>query len=228
MTRVLIVDDDPKFRSYVAQGLETHGIEGLAAADAAGALALLEGRREQPPDLALLDVMMPGSSGWELLERLRAAGHELPVIFVTAKHAVDDRVRGLRLGADDYILKPFEFEELIARIEAVLRRRRTLPVLEVQDVRIDLAHRTVERAGRRVELSPKEFDLLLALVEAEGRVLTRSELLRRVWGIEFDPQTNVVDTAVARLRKRLDRGTQPLVLTVVGQGYRVARAGTSS
>jgi two-component system copper resistance phosphate regulon response regulator CusR len=178
--------------------------------------------------VALLDVMMGGRSGWELLEEMRARGHDMPVLFVTAKHAVDDRVRGLRLGADDYVLKPFEFEELIARIEAVLRRRRALPVLEAHDVRIDLAHRTVERDGRRVDLSPKEFDLLLALVEAQGRVLSRAELLKRVWGIEFDPQTNVVDTAVARLRKRLDRGVEPLILTVVGEGYRIAPRGAQA
>jgi len=225
MTRILIVDDDPKLRSYVAKGLAAQGLESLVAADAAEALRLLEQPPGPTPDLALLDVMMGEVSGWDLLEQMRARGHDMPVLFVTAKHAVDDRVRGLRLGADDYILKPFEFEELLARIEAVLRRRRTLPVLEVHDVRIDLARRTVQRGGQRIELSPKEFDLLLALVEAQGRVLSRAELLQRVWGIEFDPQTNVVDTAVARLRKRLDRGSQPLILTVVGQGYCIAPSG---
>jgi two-component system copper resistance phosphate regulon response regulator CusR len=224
MTRVLIVDDDPKFRSYVARGLTAQGLEALTAADADEALRLLE-RAGPGPDVALLDVMMDGLSGWQLLEHMRARGHELPVIFVTAKHAVDDRVRGLRLGADDYILKPFEFQELLARIEAVLRRRRSLPVLEVDDLRIDLARRTVERDGRRLDLSPKEFDLLLALAESQGRVLSRAELLRRVWAIDFDPQTNVVDTAVARLRKRLERGPQPLIQTVVGQGYRLAPRG---
>jgi len=225
MTRVLIVDDDPKFRSYVAKGLLAQGLEALVAADADEALRLLDTDGGPPPDMALLDVMMPGRTGWELLEELRARGRDLPIIFVTAKHGVEDRVRGLRLGADDYILKPFEFDELIARIEAVLRRRRALPVISVADLRIDLAHRTIERAGRRIELSPKEFDLLLALIEAEGRVLSRAELLHRVWGIDFDPETNVVDTAVARLRKRLDRGAQPLIQTVVGQGYRIAAAG---
>jgi len=224
MTRVLLVDDDPKLLSYVAKGLTAQGMECLVAADAEEALSLLAQPGLSMPDVALLDVMMGERSGWELLEEMRMRGHEMPVLFVTAKHAVDDRVRGLRLGADDYILKPFEFEELLARIEAVLRRRHTLPVLEVHDVRVDLAHRTVDRDGRRVELSPKEFDLLLALVEAQGRVLSRTELLKSVWGIEFDPQTNVVDTAIARLRKRLDRGARPLIQTVVGQGYCISPA----
>ena len=123
MTRILIVDDDPKFRGYVAKGLAAQGLETLTAGSAEEALDLL-GAGGPRPDVALLDVMMGGLSGWELLEQLRARGHDMPVLFVTAKPAVDDRVRGLRLGAVDYILKPFEFEELLARIEAVLRRRR--------------------------------------------------------------------------------------------------------
>jgi DNA-binding response OmpR family regulator len=173
----------------------------------------------------LLDVMMPERSGWELLEELRTEGRDVPVIFVTAKREVQDRVRGLRTGADDYILKPFEFDELLARIEAVVRRRGSAPVLAVGDLKLDPARRLAERAGRRIELSAREYDVLRVLVEGRGRVVSRAELLSTVWGIEFDPHTNLVDTTVARLRRRIDRGRAPLIDTVVGQGYRIVARG---
>jgi two-component system OmpR family response regulator len=223
--KVLIVDDDPKFGAHVGEGLGAHGIENRVVGSAEDALAELRGGSADPPDLILLDVMLPRRSGWELLEELRAAGEETPVIFVTARRAVQERVRGLRAGADDYILTPFEFDELLARIDAVLRRRRARQVMTVADVRIDVASRQVERGGRRIELSPREFDVLRVLAENRGRVVSRAELLRNVWGIRFDPQTNVVDTVVARLRRRVERPGQPLIDTVVGSGYRI-RAGS--
>ncbi len=219
--KILIVDDDPKLRGFVAKGLETHGIDSVSASDGAEALAVLERSIADRPDLVLLDVMMPGKSGMEFLEELRRRGHDLPVIFVTARRGVEDRVKGLRIGADDYVLKPFEFDELLARIEAVIRRRQSVPVFEFGDVRIDVARRIVERAGQRIELSPKEFDLLRTLAEARGRVVSRTELLKVVWGINFDPETNVVDALVARLRRRIDRGGASLIDTVIGQGYRL-------
>jgi len=148
----------------------------------------------------------------------------VPVIFVTARRGVEDRIKGLRTGADDYILKPFEFDELLARIEAVLRRRQTIPVYELGDLRIDVARRIVERNGDRVELSPKEFDLLRTLAEAKGRTVSRVELLKVVWGITFDPETNVVDALIARLRRRIDRSGPPVIETVIGEGYRLAAA----
>ncbi len=219
--KILIVDDDPKLRGFVAKGLETHGIDSVSASDGAEALAVLERSVSDRPDLILLDVMMPGKTGMEFLEELRRRGHDLPVIFVTARRGVEDRVKGLRIGADDYVLKPFEFDELLARIEAVIRRRQSVPVFEFGDVRIDVARRIVERAGQRIDLSPKEFDLLRTLAEARGRVVSRTELLKVVWGITFDPETNVVDALVARLRRRIDRGGSSLIDTVIGQGYRL-------
>jgi two-component system OmpR family response regulator len=219
--KILIVDDDPKLRGFVAKGLETHGIQSLSASDGNEALAVLDAASERP-DLILLDVMMPGKSGMEFLEELRRRGSDVPVIFVTARRGVEDRVKGLRTGADDYILKPFEFDELLARIEAVVRRRQTIPVYEMGSLRIDVARRIVERGGERVDLSPKEFDLLRTLAEAKGRTVSRTELLKVVWGINFDPETNVVDALVARLRRRIDRNGPPLIETVIGEGYRLA------
>jgi two-component system OmpR family response regulator len=218
--KVLIVDDDPKVRGFVSEGLARHGIESLAAGDGEEAARVLAAAPTKP-DLILLDVMMPGRGGVEFLEDLRAHGSEIPVIFVTAKRAVEDRVKGLRTGADDYILKPFEFDELLARIDAVVRRREALPLFEVADLRIDVGRRIVERGKERIDLSPKEFDLLRTLAEGRGRTVSRQELLRVVWGINFDPETNVVDALVARLRRRLDRAGPPLVETVIGEGYRL-------
>lgn len=222
--RILIVDDDPKLRAFVAKGLEAHGMQTSAASNGMEARAVLASL-PQVPDLILLDVMMPGGDGMGLLEDLRRHGIDVPVIFVSAARAVEDRVRGLKLGADDFLVKPFQFDELLARIEAVARRRVTTLVHEVADLRLDVGRRIVERAGQRIDLSPKEFDLLRALVEARGRTVTRTELLEVVWGIRFDPGTNVVDALVARLRRRVDRKGIPLIETVVGEGYRLAPKG---
>ena len=222
--KILIVDDDPKLRGFVAKGLAEHGIESLSAGDGGEAQRVLAAAGPVKPDLILLDVMMPGKSGLDFLEELRAGGSDIPVIFVTARRAVEERVQGLRRGADDYILKPFEFDELIARIEAVVRRRQSIPVFEIGDLRIDVARRIVERGGERIDLSPKEFDLLRTLAEARGRVVTRTELLSVVWGINFDPESNVVDALVARLRRRLDRTGPQLIETAIGEGYRLRPA----
>ena len=218
--KILIVDDDPKVRGFVSQGLAQQGIESVCAGDGEEAARALETLANKP-DLILLDVMMPGRSGVEFLQDLRAKGSEIPVIFVTAKRGVEDRVQGLRTGADDYILKPFEFDELLARIEAVVRRRQAIPVYEIGDLRIDVGRRIVERGKERIDLSPKEFDLLRTLAEGRGRTISRQELLRVVWGIHFDPETNVVDALVARLRRRLDRSPPHLIETVIGEGYRL-------
>lgn len=219
--RLLIVDDDPKLRNYVCAGLEQSGIEGVPAPDGQSALAILEGD-SRGFDLILLDVMMPEVTGWDLLADLRERGRETPVIFVTARDSVEERVRGLRLGADDYVIKPFAFQELIARIEVVIRRRKELPPIEVGDLKLDLARRQARRADKAIDLSPREFDLLLALVRAEGRTLSRMELLRDVWDIAGEPATNLVDVHIGRLRRKLDAHGPSLIHTVRGEGYRLA------
>jgi two-component system copper resistance phosphate regulon response regulator CusR len=219
--RILIVDDDPKLRSYVCAGLQQAGIESVAAPDGESALNVLQ-EDTGGFDLILLDVMMPALSGWELLHDLRERGRETPVIFVTARDSVEERVRGLRLGADDYVIKPFAFQELLARIEVVLRRRKQLPPIAVADLRLDLARRSARRGEHAIDLSPREFDLLLALARAESEVLTRAELLHQVWGIESEPSTNLVDVHIGRLRRKLDAHGPPLIQTVRGEGYRLA------
>jgi DNA-binding response OmpR family regulator len=219
--RLLIVDDDPKFRTYISGGLKESGCDCETAADGQAALKVLEDPARRPFDLILLDVMMPVQNGWELLHEMRSRGRETPVIFVTARDAVEERVKGLKLGADDYIIKPFAFDELLARIDAVIRRRKALAPIEYADLRLDLTRRAVLRAGKSVDLSPREFDLLRTLVANHDRVMTRAELLHEVWGIDFDPETNVVDVHVARLRRKLDRHGEPLIHTVRGEGYKI-------
>ncbi len=222
--RLLVVDDDPKLRSYVCSGLEQSGITCESAADGQTALDLLK-NDTKGFDLILLDIMMPAKSGWELLADMREQGRETPVIFVTARDSVEERIKGLKLGADDYVIKPFAFTELLARVEVVLRRRRALPPIEFADLRLDLSRRRVQRAGSDVDLSPREFDLLLALARADGKVLSRVDLLRDVWGIEGEPQTNLVDVHIGRLRRKVDAHGPSLIHTVRGEGYRLAVAG---
>jgi two-component system copper resistance phosphate regulon response regulator CusR len=224
--RVLVVDDDPEFRSKIRRGLEESGMECTAVQDSdEAARALATGAVY---DAILLEVMLPGRSGWKWLEELRRGGSETPVIFVTARHEVEERVKGLRLGADDYIVKPFDFNELLARIEAVVRRRQASPIVEAGELRIDLGRRIVERSGVRIEMSPREFAVLQALVEARGKTLSRAELLEGVWGIAFDPGTNVVDVVVARLRRKLGGPAQRTIQTIVGEGYRFGEARASA
>ncbi len=224
---LLVVDDDPKLQEAMLMGLEDSGMTAEAAGTAEEAYALLvdEGRRF---DLILLDVMLPGDSGWELLDKLRQRSISTPVIFVTARHQVDERVKGLQLGADDYIVKPFELAELLARIDVVLRRAQRTSVLQVGDLRIDPVLRRVERSGVRIEVSPRELDLLQLLAGSPGQTFGREELLREVWGIGFDPGTNVVNVLVARLRRRLEQQGPALIETVVGEGYRLIAPTPSS
>jgi len=216
---VLLVDDDPKFRRYMRKGLEESGLRVETVDSGEEADRMLLERGPGAFDLLLLDVMLPQSSGWDLLLTLRRRSDPTPVIFVTARGAVEERVKGLRLGADDYVIKPFEFSELLARIEAVDRRREAASLLTVGALTLDLEHRTVTCRGVRIEMSPREFELLLTLARARGRVLTRGELLKQVWGIDFDPGTNVVNVQVARLRRRLEAWAPDAIRTVVGEGY---------
>ncbi|MFT7487378.1 MAG: two-component system copper resistance phosphate regulon response regulator CusR [Candidatus Paceibacteria bacterium] len=221
MVRILVVDDDPKFRKFLCEGLAAYGMDTSEAANGEAALEALMGVDPNPFDLLLLDVMMPGASGWDVLEAIREQENEIPTIFLTARDAVEDRVRGLELGADDYIIKPFEFTELLARIDAVIRRRESVPVLTFGPLHIDLGQREVTIEGKLHELSTKEYDLLLALVREKGKVTSRVKLLKDVWGIDFDPETNLVDVFIARLRRRLQPHGTRLIRTVRGEGYQL-------
>ncbi len=217
--KLLVVDDDPKFRTYVRRGLEDSGIVCATAGDTAEARALLDEYGSEF-DLILLDVMLPDRTGWDLLRDLRDEEITTPVIFLTARHSVEERVKGLQLGADDYVIKPFDFGELLARIEAVARRAQPGSIA-VGDLVIDPIERTVVRGGKKIETSPLEFDLVRRLAEAEGSVLSRADLLRDVWDIEFDPGTNVVEVSIARLRRKLEVCGPRVIQTVAGQGYRL-------
>ena len=216
--RVLIIDDEPGVCRYITRVLGGRGIECCSGA------SYEEGMKELEQcvfDLILLDVGLPGRSGWEVLEDLRETGNDTPVIFLTAHHSLQERVKGLNLGADDYVRKPFEADELIARVEAVIRRRNSLPVLQIGRLRIDLARRTVGCGDDRIEVSPREFEVLAELIQADGRVVSKQELLRKVWGLEVDPQTKVVEVQVARLRRKLEPHAPGLIQTVIGEGYRI-------
>ena len=222
--KILVVDDDPKLRNLIGDGLAAKGHAPTLAGGVKPALEELAAGHDF--ELILLDVMMPEATGWDLIEELRGRGDRTPVIFVTAKGSVEDRVRGLTLGGDDYIIKPFAFEELIARVEVVARRHSQLgqsgPVT-FGNLIIDPLLRRVEIDGRAVEFSPREYALLMALIGADGEVLDRTELLRQVWNIEFDPGTNVVDVHIARARRRLGEGGRAHIQTVTGQGYRFVK-----
>ena len=219
--RILLVDDSPEVVDVLGTGLRSRGVEVEATSDAARAEACLTERGSGHFDLILLDVNLPGRSGWEFLAGLRQIGNEIPVIFLTGLGAVEEKVKGLGLGADDYVAKPVDLNELTARIHAVLRRRGSNSVLEIADLRLDVTHRRVERSGSKIDLTPREFDLLWALARARGRVVTRRDLLRDVWDVRFDPGTNVVDVHIGRLRRKLERHGKPLIQNVRGQGYRL-------
>jgi len=215
--RILIVDDDPKYRAFVARGLAESGMVCSTAPDGETALERLS---QEHFDLVLLDVMLPGLQGWDVMEALRARHIDVPVIWVTARDAVDERVRGLRMGGDDYIVKPFAFAELVARIHVVMRHHRTRTRLSVGDLEIDLVESTAFRDGKELRLTRTEFGLLRCLAESTGKTVSRAQLLQSVWGLDFDPGTNVVEVHVRRLRKKLDDPFErPLIHTERGAGY---------
>lgn len=218
--RLLIVEDEPKTGDYLRQGLSEAGfVVDLARDGIDGShLALAEDY-----DLAILDVMLPGRDGWQVLRDIRIAGREMPVLFLTARDEIDDRVKGLELGADDYLVKPFAFSELLARVRTLLRRSRggaEPTVLQVADLQLDLLRRRVTRAGRRIDLTAKEFALLELLLRRQGEVLPRSLIASQVWDMNFDSDTNVIEVAVRRLRSKVDDPFEPkLIHTVRGMGY---------
>jgi DNA-binding response OmpR family regulator len=218
---VLVIDDDDAFREFLTLALREEGHEPTAASSAEAGKAVLEERPTEFFDVILLDVEMPGASGWDVLMGLREVGDETPVIFVTGREAVEERVKGLRMGADDYVVKPFEIAELLARMEAAVRARRALTRLRFGDLVVDQARRKVHRGEMQVDLSPREYDLLHALIEARGELVTREKLLQQVWDMRFDPGTNVLDVHIGRVRRKLDRHGPPLIQTVRGKGYKL-------
>ena len=218
--RVLIVDDDPAFCEVAQSTLESAGMEVECTQDAESTLRVLAARVPGHFDVILLDVLLPGTSGWDLFSELRNAGNDVPVLFVSSRTDVTDLVRGLRLGADDYITKPFRYEELIARIESAVRRHLKLPRIEYGLLSIDLATRRIQAGECSIDLSPREFDVLWVLVQAKGRIVTREELLGQVWNLNFEPGTNVVNVHIARLRRKLEGCNADMIETVRGQGYR--------
>lgn len=220
--KILIVEDESKTGDYLRQGLMEAGFVTDLARNGWDGLQLLT---NDAYDLAILDVMLPGLDGWQVLEGTRQAGRDLPVLFLTARDQVADRVKGLEMGADDYLVKPFAFAELLARVRTLLRRGRatTEPtVLRVADLELDLLRRRVLRGGRRIDLTAKEYALLELFVRHCGEVLPRSLIASSVWDMNFDSDTNVVDVAVRRLRLKVDEGFEPrLIQTVRGMGYRL-------
>lgn len=223
--RILVVDDEPNIRDLVEVALRFHGFTVTSAGTGEEALRSV---RTQRPELIVLDVMLPDADGFELCRRLRAAGDDVPVIFLTARDAPSDTVTGLTLGGDDYVTKPFSVDALVARIRAVLRRTRAArsgtdevgdDVLRVADLELDEVRWTVRRGGTPLELSPTEFRLLAYMMRNAGRVLTRAQLLENVWGWDHSGNSQIVETYVSYLRRKLDPLGPPLIHTQRGVGY---------
>ena len=220
--RILIVEDDAEAAAAMSQGLEGSGFSCALAADGAEGLTAA---RKGGFDVLVIDRMMPKMDGLTLVEVLRREGDATPVLFLSALGEVSDRVDGLRAGGDDYLVKPYAFPELIARVEALARRRETGSVattLKVGDLEMDLLSRVVRRAGQEIDLQPREFQLLEYLMRNAGQSVTRTMLLEKVWEYHFDPQTNVIDVHISRLRSKIDKGfDKPMLQTVRGAGYRL-------
>lgn len=217
--KILVVEDEPKTAATLRQGLNERGYEVELAGDGVEGLSLVTQRAY---DLLILDIMLPIQDGWTVLTGMRQAGLRTPVMCLTALDAVPDRVRGLELGADDYVVKPFAFSELLARVRSLLRRGRATPngILVIADLEIDQLRYRVTRAGRAVPLSPKEFALLLLLAQRSGEVLSRTLIAEQVWNMNFDSDTNVVDVAIRRLRSKVDDPfAEKLIHAVRGMGY---------
>ncbi|CAD5261921.1 DNA-binding response regulator in two-component regulatory system with CusS [Alteromonas sp. 38] len=220
---VLLVEDDPKVAAHIEKGFIGEGHSCIAARD--GEKGLAEALSEDV-DVIVLDVMLPLLDGFTILERLRNDNVLTPVLLLSAKSQVEDKVRGLRSGANDYLTKPFAFEELLARVEGLAGRERESgdkTLIKVGDLTLDLVNRKVQRGDTEIDLQSKEFQLLECLLRHQGKVVTRSMLLEQVWNYHFDPQTNVIDVHISRLRQKVDKAFNvPLIETVRGTGYRIA------
>ncbi len=218
--KILLVEDEPKTGDYIKQGLAEAGFVVDLARDGVDGLHLGE---TGDHDLAILDVMLPRLDGWQLLAGLRRSGREMPVLFLTARDQIEDRVKGLELGADDYLVKPFAFAELLARVRTLLRRSgrgKESEQMLVADLELDLMRRRVTRGGQRIDLTAKEFDLLELLLRRRGEVLPRSLIASQIWDMNFDSDTNVIEVAMRRLRAKMDDGFEPkLIRTIRGMGY---------
>ena len=218
-TRILVVDDDPKIRAVIRRGF---AYEGYRVIEAATGEEGLEKAREHLPELVVLDVMLPGIDGLEVTRRLRAAGDEVAILMLTARDEVKDRVVGLETGADDYLVKPFSFEELLARVHALLRRRASPSgeVLRFADLELDIDAREARRPGRTIELTTTEFNLLVLFLRHPRKVLTRDVIMEHVWAYDFEGESNVLEVYVRYLRGKLEAdGESRLIQTVRGAGY---------
>lgn len=220
--KILLIEDDEATAGHIAKSLRQHGHVVDRAANGRDGLFLAAG---QPYDTMVIDRMLPGLDGLAIVTTIRAAGVQTPVLFLTTLGGIDDRVEGLNAGGDDYLLKPFAFSELLARLNALSRRAPASEMqttLRVADLEFDLLKRSVTRAGRKLDLQPQELKLLEYMMRHAGRVVTRTMLLENVWEFHFDPLTTVVETHVSRLRGKIDQGfAKPLIHTVRGSGYRL-------
>lgn len=219
--RILVIEDDREVAAYLSKGLKESGYVVDVASDGKDGLQMAT---SEDYELLIVDRMLPGMDGLSIIRMLRAGGNNVPVLVLSALGEVDDRVQGLKAGGDDYLVKPFSFSELLARLEALTRRAAQeaaqVTVLKVADLEMDLLARTVKRAGQKVDLQPREFRLLEYFMRNPGQVLTRTMLLEKVWDYHFDPQTNVIDVHISRLRSKIDKDFEvPLLHTIRGAGY---------
>jgi two-component system copper resistance phosphate regulon response regulator CusR len=220
---ILIIEDEPKVSSFLRKGLELHGFQTEVAGDGLAGFELASSGHTVY-DAIILDIHLPGMNGFQVCESLRKAGVQTPVLMLTALGTTGDKVKGFELGAQDYLVKPFEFEELLARIKSLIKRSATIPqeanLLKVADLEMDVRGKTVQRSGKKIDLTAKEFFLLEYLLRNKGKVLSRHDIAEKIWDINFDTGTNVIDLYIFYLRKKIDKDfSKKLIHTQVGMGY---------